>query len=234
MASCGSACGLPKPITVLPLTQRSPWPCASQGMSSAAGGDLAMVWSRKLRVPVLRVFLVGVRGQEEADVIRASHPMRCNRAREHSSSLRHSVMSVDQAEVRWCDLNQENRSRQVGRLNGGVIQPFAAPVIRDLGQLHDLGREAFQVGRDERNEARDVELEDAVGVELVARLGCAGLKPRIASKGDGLACWSGSGTPFPRVYPRLSPTTRKKWNQNWNQLLFWTWNQWRSREKKSK
>jgi len=40
--------------------------------------------------------------------------------------------------------------------------------------------------------------------------------------------------PFPRFYARLSPTTRKKWNQNWNQLLFWTWNQWRSREKKSK
>lgn len=41
---------------------------------------------------------------------------------------------------------------------------------------------------------RDVELEDAVGVELVARPGCAGLKPRIASTGDGLAYWSGSGT----------------------------------------
>ena len=84
-------------------------------------------------------------------------------------------MSVDQAEARWCDLSQEYGARQVGRLNSGVIESFVAPVIRDLAQLDGLGREAFRVGRDERNEARDVELEDAVGVELVARLGCAGL-----------------------------------------------------------
>jgi hypothetical protein len=77
-------------------------------------------------------------------------------------------MSVDQAETLSCDLSQEHRSRRVGRLNSGLIQPLAAPVIRDLGQLDGLGRETFRVSRDERNEARDIELEDAVGVELVA------------------------------------------------------------------
>ena len=125
-------------------------------------------------------------------------------------------MSVDQAETRRCDLSQEDRSRQVGGLNSGVIQPFAAPIIRDLGQLDDLDREPFRMGRYERSEAGDVELEDAVGVELVARLGCAGLKLRIARKAAGLLRWFGSRpvrallrTAIPghpqKVEPKLEP-----------------------------
>ena len=124
----------------------------------------------------------------------ASHPMRCNRVRQHSSSLRHSVMSINQVETCRCDLSQDYRPRQVGRLDSGVIEPIAAPVIRDLGELDDLHGESFWVGRDKRNEARDVELEDAVGVELVARLGCTGLKLWIAPKLAGLLRWSGSRT----------------------------------------
>src|SRR5579863_2762631 len=103
------------------------------------------------------------------------------------------MMSIDQAETRRRDLSQEDRSREVGCLDSGVLQPCAAAVIRDLRQLDGLGREAFRVGGDKRNEARDVELEDAVGVELIARLGCAGLKLGIAPKGDGFPCWYRSG-----------------------------------------
>ena len=98
-------------------------------------------------------------------------------------------MSVYEAEPRRCNLGQEDRSRQVGCLNSSVSEPFAAPVVRHLRQLDDLGREAFRVSRDERNEARDVELEDAVRVELVARLRYAGLKLRIAPKAAGLVRW---------------------------------------------
>jgi hypothetical protein len=59
------------------------------------------------------------------------------------------MMSVDQAETRWRDLDQEDRSRQVGRLDSGVIEPSDAAVIGDLRQRDDLGREAFLMGRDE-------------------------------------------------------------------------------------
>jgi hypothetical protein len=58
------------------------------------------------------------------------------------------MMSIDQAETRRCDLSQEDRSRQVGRLDSSVIEPSAAPVIWDLRQLDDFGREAFRLGRD--------------------------------------------------------------------------------------
>jgi len=51
------------------------------------------------------------------------------------------------------------------------------------------------------------------GVELVAWLGRAGLKLRIAPKPAGLLRWFGSRDPFARFYARLLPTTRKKWNQ---------------------
>ena len=39
--------------------------------------------------------------------------------------------------------------------------------------------------------------------------------------------------PSLRIQPRHCMTTRKNWNQNWNQLLSRTWNQWFWREKNS-
>jgi hypothetical protein len=62
-------------------------------------------------------------------------------------------MSVDQADARRCYLSRDDRSREVGRLYSGVIEPVAAPVVRDLGELDGFVREAFRVGRDERDEA---------------------------------------------------------------------------------
>jgi len=72
------------------------------------------------------------------------------------------------------------------------------------------------MGGDESNEARDVELEDAIGIELVARLNFGGLKLRIAPKAAGLLRWFGSRTVRPllrtvipdhpqKVEPKLEP-----------------------------
>ncbi|MGH8289582.1 MAG: hypothetical protein ACREV7_11220 [Steroidobacteraceae bacterium] len=94
------------------------------------------------------------------------------------------MMSIDQVETLRCDLSQEYRSRQVSRLNSGLIEPVAGAVIRDLRQLDDLGGESFRVGGNESEEPRDIELKDAVRVELVAGLRRTGFKPRIASKLD--------------------------------------------------
>ena len=61
-------------------------------------------------------------------------------------------MSIDQAETLGRDLSQDDRSRHVGRLDSGVIEAVAAPVVRDLGELDGLVREALRVGGDEGDE----------------------------------------------------------------------------------
>jgi hypothetical protein len=113
--------------------------------------------------------------------------MRRNAAQPLSSRLCYAVIALDHVVTIRCDFSQENRARQVGYMDGSFIEAAASAKVRYIDELNKLGREPLCVGVYKGQQSRDVELKDAVRIQLITRFGAARLKPPIQSENGGLA-----------------------------------------------
>jgi hypothetical protein len=106
-----------------------------------------------------------------------------------SSRLCYAVMAVDHVVTIGCDFSQEDRARQVGCIDGSFIEAAASAIVRYIDELNKLSRKPLCVGVYKGQQSRDVELKDAVRIQLITGLGGAWLKAPIQSENGRLAKW---------------------------------------------
>jgi hypothetical protein len=99
-----------------------------------------------------------------------------------AASLGETVMTVDHVIAARGDLREENRVRQVGCEDGCFIEIFANAIVSDVRKLDEFDGEPLRMDADKVQESRDIELEDAVRIQLIARLGSARLESAIQFK----------------------------------------------------
>jgi hypothetical protein len=115
--------------------------------------------------------------------------MRRNSAQPLSSRLCYAVIAIDHVVAIGCDFSQEDRARQVGCTEGSFIEAGASAMVRYIDELNKLGMKPLWVGAYKGQQSRDVELKDAVRIQLITRLGGAWLKAPIQSENGRLAKW---------------------------------------------
>src|ERR1700745_240407 len=115
--------------------------------------------------------------------------MRRNAAQPLSSHLCYAVIAIDHVVTIGCDFSQEDRARQVGCIDGSFIEAGASAIVRDIDRLNKLSRKPLSVGVYKGQQSRDVELKDAVRIQLITRVGGAWLKAPIQSENVRLAKW---------------------------------------------
>lgn len=115
--------------------------------------------------------------------------MRRNAAQPLSSRLCYTVIAIDHVVPIGCDFSQDDRARQVGCVDGGFIEAAASAIVRYIDELNKLSRKPLCVGVYKGQQSRDVELKDAVRIQLITRLGGARLKAPIQSENGRLAMW---------------------------------------------
>jgi len=104
-----------------------------------------------------------------------------------SPGLCHAVMAVDQVVTTWCDFGQDDWTRQVGCPDGSFVQ--ASTTARNIHQFDKLGGEAVRVCVYKGQQSRDVELKDAVRIQLITGFGAARLKAPIQSEKREIVKW---------------------------------------------
>jgi hypothetical protein len=74
-------------------------------------------------------------------------------------------------------------------IDGSFIEAAASAIVRYIDELNKLSRKPLCVGVYKGQQSRDVELKDAVRIQLITRFGGARLKALIQSENGGLAKW---------------------------------------------
>jgi hypothetical protein len=115
--------------------------------------------------------------------------MRQNTAQPLSSRPCYAVITVDHVVTIRCDFSQEDRARQVGSIDGSFIEAAASAIVWYIDELNKLSRKPLCVGVDKGQQSRDVELKDAVRIQVITRLGGARPKAPIQSENGRLAMW---------------------------------------------
>src|SRR6185437_3345390 len=90
----------------------------------------------------------------------------------------HSVIAVDEVVSPWRNLREDHGTRQVCSGNGQLTQSWAGAAVGNVVERDGLRTESTRsdnVGREPGN----VELENPIGIELIASHCFAGLKGRV-------------------------------------------------------
>jgi hypothetical protein len=82
------------------------------------------------------------------------------------------------------NLRQQDGAEKIRRTNHLLVELRAVAKVRDFRDLHPLTGEAFRMLLDKRQKSGDVELKDAVWINLLSRFDRARLKPLVPSQSD--------------------------------------------------